>query len=112
MIVQCGESSPAKHGEAYFSAVVWPRILAITGGGFEKPHALHNSLEIHLARTFGATGKEQPSPPLHPAAAAGLLRCFDKYKSLYTRNMIASRFLVYNDLYLSKHLSSPAAAAG
>ena len=73
--IQCGESSPAKHGEAYFSAVVWPRILAITGGGFEKPHALHNSLEIHLARTFGATGKEQPSPPLHPAAAARLLSC-------------------------------------
>ena len=73
--LQWGESSPAKHGEAYFSAVVWPRILAITGGGFEKPHALHNSLEIHLARTFGATGKEQPSPPLHPAAAARLLSC-------------------------------------
>ena len=90
-IVQWGESSPAKHGGAYFSAVVWPKILAITEKAIEKPHALHNSLRIHLARTFGATGKEQPSPPLHPAAAAGLLRCFDKYKSLYTRNMIASR---------------------
>ena len=73
--VQCGESSPAKHGAAYFSAVVWPRILAITGEAFEKPHALHKSLGIHLARTFGATGKEQPSPPLHPAAAARLLSC-------------------------------------
>ena len=73
--LQWGESSPAKHGEAYFSAVVWPRILAITGGGFEKPHALHKSLGIHLARTFGATGKEQPSPPLHPAATARLLSC-------------------------------------
>ena len=110
--LQWGESSPAKHGGAYFSAVVWPKILAITEKAIEKPHALHNSLRIHLARTFGATGKEQPSPPLHPAAAAGLLRCFDKYKSLYTRNLLAIIFLVYNDLYLSKHLSSPAAAAG
>ena len=89
--VQWGESSPAKHGGAYFSAVVWPKILAITEKAKEKSHALHNSLRIHLARTFGATGKEQPSPPLHRAAAARLLRCFDKYKSLYTRNMIANR---------------------
>ena len=74
-ILQWGESSPAKHGGAYFSAVVWPKILAITEKAIEKPHALHNSLRIHLARTFGATGKEQPSPPLHPAAAARLLSC-------------------------------------
>ena len=47
--VQWGESSPAKHGGAYFSAVVGPRILAITGEAIEKPHALHNSLGIHLA---------------------------------------------------------------
>ena len=87
--IQWGESSPAKHGGAYFSAVVCPKILAITEKAIEKPHALHNSLRIHLARTFGATGKEQPSPPLHPAAAAGLLRCFDEYKSLYTRNLLA-----------------------
>ena len=70
-MLQWGESSPAKHGGAYFSAVVWPKILAITEKAKEKSHALHNSLRIHLARTFGATGKEQPSPPLHPAAAAG-----------------------------------------
>ena len=69
-LVQWGESSPAKHGGAYFSAVVWPKILAITEKAIEKPHALHNSLRIHLARNFGATGKEQPSPPLHPAAVA------------------------------------------
>ena len=74
-LLQWGESSPAKHGGAYFSAVVWPKILAITEKAIEKPHALHNSLRIHLARTFGATGKEQPSPPLHPAAAARLLSC-------------------------------------
>ena len=73
--IQWGESSPAKHGGAYFSAVVGPRILAITGEAIEKPYALHNSLGIHLARTFGATGKEQPSPPLHLAAAARLLSC-------------------------------------
>ena len=44
--IQWGESSPAKHGGAYFSAVVWPKILAITEKAIEKPHALHNSLEF------------------------------------------------------------------
>ena len=61
--------------------------------------------EIVLRPLWWVAGNEQPSPPLHRAAAARLLRCFDKYKSIYTRNMIANRFLVYNDLYLSKRLS-------
>ena len=67
--------------------------------------------EIVLGPLWWAAGNEQPSPPLHRAAAARLLRCFDKYNSLYSRNMIANRFVVYNELYLSKHLSSRAAAA-
>ena len=35
--VQWGESSPAKHGGAYFSAVVWTRILAITEKAIGRP---------------------------------------------------------------------------
>ena len=54
--------------------------------------------EIVLRPLWWAAGNEQPSPPLHRAAAARLLRCFDKYKSLYSRNMIANRFVVYNDV--------------
>ena len=57
--------------------------------------------EIVLRPSWWAAGNEQPSPPLHRAAAARLLRCFDKYKSLYTRNLLAIIFLVHNDLYLS-----------
>ena len=50
--------------------------------------------EIVLRPLWWAAGNEQPSPPLHRAAAARLLRCFDKYSSLYSRNMIANRFVV------------------
>ena len=99
--VQWGESSPAKHGEAYFSAVVWPRILAITGEAIEKPYALHNSLGIHLARTFGATGKEQPSPPLHLAAAARLLSC----RALRWCSCICLAQLVSISQFLANHIS-------
>ena len=74
--IQWGESSPAKHGGAYISAVVWLRILAITEMAIGKPQAPPNLSGFHLARIFGATGKEQPSPPLHPAAAARLLALF------------------------------------
>ena len=74
--IQWGESSPAKHGGAYISAVVWTRILAITEKAIGRPHAPPILVKFHLARTFGATGKEQPSPPLHLAAAARLLALF------------------------------------
>ena len=74
--VQRGESSPAKHGGAYFSAVVWTRILAITEKAIGRPQVPPNLVGFHLARIFGATGKEQPSPPLHLAAAARLLALF------------------------------------
>ena len=67
--------------------------------------------EIVLRPSWWAAGSEQPSPPLHRAAAARLLRCFDKYNSLYTTNLLAIIFLEYNELYLSKHLNSRAAAA-
>ena len=67
--------------------------------------------KIVLRPSWWAAGNEQPSPPLHRAAAARLLRCFDKYNSLYTTNLLAIIFLEYNELYLSKHLSSRAAAA-
>ena len=67
--------------------------------------------EIVLRPLWWAAGNEQPSPPLHRAAAARLLRYFDKYNSLYTTNLLAIIFLEYNELYLSKHLSSRAAAA-
>ena len=101
MLVQWGESSPAKHGGAYFSAVVGPRILAITGEAIEKPYALHNSLGIHLARTFGATGKEQPSPPLHLAAAARLLSC----RALRWCSCICLAQLVSISQFLANHIS-------
>ena len=74
--LQCCESSPAKHGGAYFSAVVLSKILAITEKAIGRPHAPPILVKFHLARTFGATGKEQPSPPLHLAAAARLLKQF------------------------------------
>ena len=74
--IQCCASSPAKHGGAYFSAVVWSTILATTEKAIGRPHAPPILVKFHLARTFGATGKEQPSPPLHLAAAARLLRQF------------------------------------
>ena len=76
MYVQWGESSPAKHGGAYISAVVWTRILAITEKAIGRPQVPPNLVGFHLARIFGATGKEQPSPPLHLAAAARLLALF------------------------------------
>ena len=79
--------------------------------GLERSQLFPEIFEIVLRPFWWAAGSEQPSPPLHRAAAARLLRCFDKYKSLYTRNLLAIIFLVYNDLYLSKHLSSRAAAA-
>ena len=99
--IQWGDSSPAKHGGAYFSAVVGPRILAITGEAIEKPYALHNSLGIHLARTFGATGKEQPSPPLHLAAAARLLSC----RALRWCSCICLAQLVSISQFLANHIS-------
>ena len=74
--IQWGESSPAKHGGAYISAVVWTRILAITEKAIGRPQVPPNLVGFHLARIFGATGKEQPSPPLHLAAAARLLALF------------------------------------
>ena len=74
--IQCCASSPAKHGGAYFSAVVWSTILATTEKAIGRRLAPPILVKFHLARTFGATGKEQPSPPLHLAAAARLLRQF------------------------------------
>ena len=76
LLLQWGESSPAKHGGAYISAVVWTRILAITEKAIGRPQVPPNLVEFHLAHIFGPTGKEQPSPPLHPAAAARLLTLF------------------------------------
>ena len=75
-MLQWGESSPAKHGGAYISAVGWTRILAITEKAIGRPQVPPNLVGFHLARIFGATGKEQPSPPLHLAAAARLLALF------------------------------------
>ena len=74
--LQWGESSPAKHGGAYISAVVWTRILAITKKALGRPQVPPNLVGFHLARIFGPTGKEQPSPPLHLATAARLLALF------------------------------------
>ena len=75
-VVQCCASSPAKHGGAYFSAVVRSKILATTEKAIGRSHAPPILVKFQLARTFGATGKEQPSPPLHLAAAARLLKPF------------------------------------
>ena len=50
---------------------------------------LPEMFEIVLRPLWWAAGNEQPSPPLHRAAAARLLKCFDKYKSLYTTNLLA-----------------------
>ena len=59
--------------------------------GLERSQLFPEIFEIVLRPFWWAAGSEQPSPPLHRAAAARLLRCFDKYKSFYTRNMIANR---------------------
>ena len=92
--IQWGESSPAKHGGAYISAVVWTRILAITEMAIGRPQAPPNLVGFHLARIFGPTGKEQPSPPLHLAAAARLLAPF------LSRDV---RLLVSLDLFTLNH---------
>ena len=44
-------------------------------------------------RNLGTNETEQPSPPLHPPKVGGLLSHFDKYKSLYSRNMSEIWFL-------------------
>ena len=77
--------------------------------GLERSQLFPEIFEIVLQPFWWVAGSEQPSPPLHRAAAARLLRCFHKYKSLYTTNLLAIIFLENNDLYLSKHLSRRAA---
>ena len=48
--VQWGESSPAKHGGAYISAVVWSKILTITEKAIGMPQTCVNSvIEIPLS---------------------------------------------------------------
>ena len=74
--LQCSHSSRAKHGGAYISAPVLSKMTAITGEAIENPHTSHGGVGLHLARTFGPTGDEQPSPPLPPAAAAEVLAMF------------------------------------
>ena len=109
--VQCLQSSLAQDGggnHRQYCITDLPKALKTL---IKMSQELPEIFEILLRPSWWAAGNEQPSPPLHRAAAARLLRYFDKYKSLYTRNMIANRFVVYNDLYLSKHLSSRAAAA-
>ena len=89
--LQCGQSSLSQNGgadlRAHFS-VKFPMTLKM---GLERSQLFPEIFEIVLRPFWWAAGSEQPSPPLHRAAAARLLRCFDKYKSLYTRNMIANR---------------------
>ena len=107
--LQCLQSSLAQDGGAnHWQHCITDLQKALTTL-IKSSQELAEIFEIVLRPICWAAGSEQPSPPLHRTAAARLLRCFDKYKSLYTRNMIASRFLVYNDL--SKHFSSRAAAA-
>ena len=111
IFIQCVQSSLSQNGGADLRAhcnVKFPMTLKM---GLERSQLFPEIFEIVLRPFWWAAGSEQPSPPLHRAAAARLLRCFDKYKSLYTRNLLAIIFLVYNNLYLSKHLSSRAAAA-
>ena len=74
--LHCSHSSRAKHGGAYISAPVLSKMTAITGEAIENPHTSHGGVGLHLARTFGPTGDEQPSPPLPPAAAAEVLAMF------------------------------------
>ena len=95
--IQWGESSPAKHGGAYISAVVWTRILAITEKAIGRPQVPPNLVEFHLAHIFGPTGKEQPSPPLHLATAARLLALFLSQDA----RLVSLDFFTLNHQYFS-----------
>ena len=99
--IQCGRSILSQNGGADLSAycsVKFPMTLKM---GLERSQLFPEIFEIVLRPFWWAAGSEQPSPPLHRAAAARLLRCFDKYKSLYTRNLLAIIFLVYTVYILS-----------
>ena len=89
--LQCGQSSPSQRWGADLRAHCSVKFPMTPKMGLERSQLFPEIFEIVLRPFWWAAGSEQPSPPLHRAAAARLLRCFDKYKSLYTRNMIANR---------------------
>ena len=72
--LQCGRSSLSQNGgadlRAHFS-VKFPMILKM---GLERSQLFPEIFEIVLRPFWWAAGSEQPSPPLHRAAAARLLR--------------------------------------
>ena len=92
--VQCGRSSLSQRWGADLRPQCSVKVQKTLKTLIKRSQELPEMFEIVLRPLWWAAGNEQPSPPLHRAAAARLLRCFDKYNSLYSRNMIANRFVV------------------
>ena len=92
--IQCGRSSPAQRWGSDIRPQYRVKIQMTLKTLIKRSQQLPQMFEIVLRPNWWASGNEQPSPPLHRAAAARLLRCFDKYKSLFTRNLLGIIFLV------------------
>ena len=74
IFAQCGQSSPSQRWGADLRAhysVKFPMTLKM---GLERSQLFPEIFEIVLRPFWWAAGSEQPSPPLHRAAAARLLR--------------------------------------
>ena len=87
------QSSLVQHGGANLWSHCSRKLRITLNRWMGRPHLLPEIFEIVLRPIWWAAGCEQPSPPLHRAAAAQLLSCSDKYKSLYSTNMGAKIFL-------------------
>ena len=88
--LQCLQSSLAQHGGANHRQHCITDVQKALKTLIKMSQQLPGMFEIVLRRLWWVAGNEQPSPPLHRAAAARLLKCFDKYKSLYTTNLSAT----------------------
>ena len=110
LYIQCLQSSLAQDGGANHRQHCITDLQTTLKTWIERSKELPEIFENVLRSIWWVAGSEQPSPPLHRAAAARLLRFFDKYNSFYTRNILAPIFVEYNDSYLSEQLSSRAAA--
>ena len=96
-LLQCGRSSLAQRWGSDLRPQYHVKIQMTLKILIKRSQQLPEMFEIVLGPSWWAAGNEQPSPPLHRAAAARLLRCFDKYNSLYSTNLLAIIFLEYNE---------------
>ena len=73
MDVQCGRSSLSQDGGANLQPHFIQKNQTTLNKWMGRPQLLPEIFEIVLRPIWWATGSEQPSPPLHRAAAAQLL---------------------------------------